>query len=532
MIILLLHLLAWIPAIVGYGSVLLFVRRRISSIPDVEFEITEPWFGIIVLATISSFLNFFFPVTKTVAALLLLLGWGLCWYRFAKLDFIRSHSRGFVLAVLWMVLVSFWSAQQPINHDTGLYHYPSIRWINDNPLPFGLANLHGRFGFNSLWFPLAAVLQVPLVDARGTHCFSVSALLIYFFGIAVARAFAAIFAKPASIDNIFLSLSVLILLGNVFRRNISSPSPDFAILLLCVSGIYLALQTIQTASDWMYKCFQIIVLSVFGLSIKLSFLPLLLVPSGLILFGLKKKLHFSVQKLTGYSLLFSGTIMLIWLARGIILSGCLVFPVPQSCFQNLSWTVPASTTISYNSLIRLHAQYHVPPQNVTAWDWLRPWFNEQLSSSIDFVLSLGLLFAGLILLMLIKPVWKEVVWLVVSLIAGILFWFFTAPDMRFGAGYFWSLALLILSTAIQGMQKASSEMRKILAVVLFSIILILVIPLRSYLYFGLPPFRRAIRNVREFLFVLPIPTSKTETQFNSDGIPVLVPVEGEDCWIT
>jgi len=430
-----------------------------------------------------------------------------------------------------MIAVSFWCAQPPINHDTGLYHYPSMRWVNDNPLPLGLANLHHRFGFNSLWFPLAAVLRLPFFPETGVHCFSVSALLVFFFGISIATAFASLRAKYQSADNIFLLLSALILLGKVFRRNVSSPSPDFAILLLCVFVFYLALQTIEMASDWLYKCFQIIVLSVFAVAIKLSALPLLLVPLSLLLLGFRRKVLTSPKQFAGYCFLFSSIITSIWLARGIILSGCLVSAIHQSCFQSLSWTIPAHFDTLFNSEIKLTARYpnQVPPKIDTGWNWLGPWIDAQLLS-IDFVLSLTLLAAGLMLLLLTRPVRKELVWLVLPLVLAVLFWFFTAPDMRFGAGYFWTGALLILSEAMQRKHTENGTLKKILVIFLFSATFVLVNPLRIYLYFGLPPVRKAFRNMQEFLFVLPIPNSKTKLQFTSDGIPVRIPLEGSDCW--
>jgi len=87
MIILLLHLIAWVPAILGFGSVLVLFRRRISSISSGEFEITEFWFGLIVLAIISSFWNFFLPVNEIIATVLLVSGWCLSWYRLSILPF-------------------------------------------------------------------------------------------------------------------------------------------------------------------------------------------------------------------------------------------------------------------------------------------------------------------------------------------------------------------------------------------------------------------------------------------------------------
>src|ERR1700741_3901990 len=46
-------------------------------------------------------------------------------------------------------------------HDTLLYHLAAVRWVADFGSVPGLANLHGRLGFNSALHPLAALLSSP-----------------------------------------------------------------------------------------------------------------------------------------------------------------------------------------------------------------------------------------------------------------------------------------------------------------------------------------------------------------------------------
>jgi hypothetical protein len=73
--------------------------------------------------------------------------------------------------------------QAPENYDTGLYHIQSIKWIEEYGVTPGLANLHGRFGFNSNLFTIIA--QTSLFDLFGQEIFStnfaVFVILQYYF---------------------------------------------------------------------------------------------------------------------------------------------------------------------------------------------------------------------------------------------------------------------------------------------------------------------------------------------------------------
>ncbi|EMO63800.1 hypothetical protein LEP1GSC133_1179, partial [Leptospira borgpetersenii serovar Pomona str. 200901868] len=50
---------------------------------------------------------------------------------------------------LLSALIFFLYPPSPFAYDSGLYHIQSIKWIQEYSVVPGLANLHGRFGFNS-----------------------------------------------------------------------------------------------------------------------------------------------------------------------------------------------------------------------------------------------------------------------------------------------------------------------------------------------------------------------------------------------
>ena len=57
-------------------------------------------------------------------------------------------------------------------YDTGLYGAPAVRWIQTFPIVPGLANLHGRLGYNSsVFLCIAALGQGPWKDL-GFHLFT------------------------------------------------------------------------------------------------------------------------------------------------------------------------------------------------------------------------------------------------------------------------------------------------------------------------------------------------------------------------
>jgi len=77
-----------------------------------------------------------------------------------------------VIGLAFALLLALRSCGSFEHYDTGLYGAPAVRWIQTFPAVPGLANLHGRFGFNSSAFLcIAALGQGPWKDL-GFHLFT------------------------------------------------------------------------------------------------------------------------------------------------------------------------------------------------------------------------------------------------------------------------------------------------------------------------------------------------------------------------
>lgn len=99
---------------------------------------------------------------------------------------LRRHPLAWSLAtltVLWMANVASGPCQFG---DTGMYHLPMARWLVEYPIVPGLANLHGRFGFNNASLLHAALFECGPFEGRSHHF--VNGPLVLLFGALVLRA--------------------------------------------------------------------------------------------------------------------------------------------------------------------------------------------------------------------------------------------------------------------------------------------------------------------------------------------------------
>ena len=61
-----------------------------------------------------------------------------------------------VLLAVTTIWVAILSMSSPTIYDDGLYHFNSIRWLNEYPIVLGLGNLHSRLAFNQSFFAYVA----------------------------------------------------------------------------------------------------------------------------------------------------------------------------------------------------------------------------------------------------------------------------------------------------------------------------------------------------------------------------------------
>lgn len=437
-----LTLFLWILGVYGYGLLWdRFLPKTLFQTPLCVAIIGL--LGIISLSIALGIVNFAIPLSSGVSILVLLAGLTAFLMKFKahrqELGFSSSFVYGFILAfgvVAWMACTGDRA------YDTGLYHIQATKWVQESPIIFGIANIHTRFGFNNILYNLAAITEVSNLFPH-IRSFISNEIITF---LALFASFSAIFRMQfhslhlcfVALGFIWIKVSAFYLLG-LYAEGV------MGIFGYIIIGFILFIfeQTKQDSQNNQDKLFLIaLILAFFSVYIKISGICLILsvIVAFVCIYGLSWK---NLKKL---ALMCSIAVLcgIPWALKGICLSGAVAYPAGIFYFEFLPWAVNNATRAS--EVLTIHNWAKVGgAQNaqelLASGEWVGYWLNR-------FVLTSGnkhtLYLAALSLLSLCvflcfkssRQVLKQYAWILYTLVLGIAFWFFSAPDPRFGLQYF------------------------------------------------------------------------------------------------
>jgi hypothetical protein len=148
----------------------------------------------------------------------------------------------------------------------------------------------------------------------------------------------------------------------------------------------------------------------------------------------------------------AGLLMIAWTGRSVLLSGCAIYPVRQTCMFSLPWAesedLVYDESVAIRSWARLEGEGHFE-RAMHGWNWLPEWIKMNGRRPLILFLLLGC-FAGAAALFhsrLRRRVSAELVLVSIALAVCLGFWFLSAPDVRFASGSLFSAGALGLSIA-------------------------------------------------------------------------------------
>lgn len=545
MFLIILALLIWYPAIFGLGTTIQSIGKLSGQnhADDAADLALVPIFGLMVIAMAGTLLNFFVPLNATVVYVTVAVGWLLFLINAKKFPLVHTSAQMWLVAGLVLVYTAF-LLSKPITHtDSGLYHVQAIRWTMTQPLPAGLANLHGRLGFNTVWFPISAITQArPFSDQA--YFLSIG---IFYLGYALAIAKTAhqlSLTKNAALSSVYLLVTFGAWLIFAKWSFGTSPAPDFPVTFITLLIVYSLLKAVEAESEqFLYWWGVMILLAVFAISIKLSAIPLLIAPvlAGGWHFwrnGNNWANNLSKALRTRWLVVVLGAsvgLMLLWLIRGVVSSGCVAYPIATGCFSGLQWTVPVAQAQNDAAWIQSWGrQPGVPPSEVLGgWQWLIPWLGSLLNH-FNFQIAVGLSLAGVTLgWMASAPHLTRVSLLpkllpaFIVLVSGFIFWFITAPNFRFGEGYWLGIGTLIFSAGIVKVYQSY-------ALTAYNRTLVVVCFIAAFFYAqgpGLINHEELYTHRQEIFLSWPaVPTANTTETHTKQGVSILIPVDDGSCW--
>jgi len=457
--------------------------------------------GIITLTTVISSIAIVTPVSGYVhLGITTLLFFYICYdikyiSAITRSVFLQAKSSPYVsiLAIICLLSAIVYASGPVTSFDTGLYHAQAVKWIKEYGIVPGLGNLHHRLAFNSSWFHLAAFFDILVFSGKSYHLVNVIAYALAL--IIVFSGFVNIFEGYLSLTNI---LKCLIALPLCVDRDLSlgfipSLSPDLIVFIFIVYAFILTINCLEQNQESDDKklssldesCILVICLSLFLPTIKLSSLPVVLLP----LFILTKPENRGWKKL-----LFSGLVSLVilfpFLVSNVILSGYLVFPFPALDLFSFDWKIPYEQADRVRRSIRYFAIHPMP--GYTDWsigdmstlEWIRFWLTHGGQNPIYRWLIYSFVPATIFFFFCSKRklgICLNILVIQIILLLGLIFWFFSAPALRFGRGWLWayiilawgSLLYLILKEArFELVRYASRVLLILVSVVLINLLLI------------------------------------------------------------
>ena len=454
----------------------------------------------------------------------------------------RDRLRLILSGTAWLIFgcsVIYFSARvigSGITYDTGLYHIPLLSWMAESGTPFGLANLEGRLGFDSSWLIFNSAFRLPILGwgyLRGVEC----AIWV----VATCFVLDGLFRRWTHFDSVNKALLVSIAFVSVIYSVLVGPvtvsstdnAPNIFGIIAAVTFIEFCMAVRLADAAGQARAFlllsALVALAVTG---KLSLAPIII----FVVLGV----GFAIQHKANMGFLLPAAIVFIvlivsWCVRNIFLSGCLAYPVPQTCSDSLSWAVGSSSALDMRNEISASARGY------GSSDWVMRGVILQRPTVVVgllFLIGIYMTLRRYIYIHLSAPdALKKTPPILASYegasiaavsVIGVAFWFITAPAPRFC----WSF--LILSTVV-----LNANWCLTLGIAFINNVVHLVNTARHYWYLPLllllilfAVVRQAIHypNLRDSFPVQTPPTRLMKSDIT--GFEARSPIEGDQCWDT
>ena len=414
----------------------------------------------------------------------------------------------------------------PNNFDSGLYHFASIRWLNEQPLVPGIGNLHWRLALNQGYFGFAALMNLAPFWGKG---YAAGGLLILLLCLATLL-------ETCSGQGRFwrrLAGGLLVIYLGYLASGVANPAPDGVVSMMQVAiflFLFRALVQEPTLAGRPLPGLVVILSLCLGLAmVKLSGAAYALACVVLAVAVYRKEIA-AGRGIVAKLLILLLLVAVGHLGRGFLLSGYPLFPASFAGMPTLDWALSPEVLRHESDLILTWARAPGSLDSVgvlAGWAWLRPW-------AAELSVSVQMLFAGCVLLTAaalfclvtgrVTGAARRCGALYAPLLVAVAFWLGTAPDPRFLGALPVLLAVLgawiVLSSsrfdAIAGWitnQSTRSPAMMVLAL-LICLACLKLTGMRSAGFAGWA--------------ALPVPS--VHPQVTQSGLTVLVPVERGQCW--
>ncbi len=423
-------------SISGYGSIL-----KINIKKNFFLDI---FLGFITISFIITFIHFFFRINFIISLLIFILGILFFFFKknLAALKLIQIKNI-YLLIIIFFFIPIFLS--QKYHEDFGYYHLPYALSFIEEKIIFGFANIDKSYVYNSIWLNLYSIF---FLSDKNFNFLTLPSFIL-FLNFILFGTYQIISKNKKLVSDYFLLITLfyfILKFTRISEFGVDLPAAIFSILTIYYFLKFSEVDSINEKREYFYL---ISIFSIFSILVKLSTIPIILLPTFLYLKYIKDlKLY-----IFRFKFAFIYILLTTFFIQQFIYTGCLFFPSTLTCLD-MSWFSEDNIKLS-NQLELTNKSYFIlakdiytPDEYLKNFNWLSFWFKRNFTEILEHLLTISLP----ILLFLFfqkkeidrKFIFNDKLGLYLFLILGLIFWLYFSPVYRFAIHLFLTLIFVLI----------------------------------------------------------------------------------------
>ena len=428
-------------SVIGYGS---FFCKILSGNNNINFGF-KGLYGLFFLIVYSSLSHYFFAHSILHNSLILIFGLFLFIFIFKdRLDDFYGKTLLLIFLILFVALLIF-----KTHDDFPYYHFGYSYYLTQEPLLIGVGQFNHGFRTPSSIFYLNSLYFLPFIEH---YSFYIPTLLFLGFSNFILFSNLHKNIKEKKLDYLFFLNILILIFINIFFYRLQEHGTDRSAQIL-ISVLFIEiLYLITYLKNFKKHISNIFILLGIIISLKAFYVLylLLFIPLTIILYKYKKfnLVTYSLNNLYFFAFSF---LLLIVISIYLFNTGCLLYPLSFTCFDNFDWSIGVENTAKMNEHYQLWSKAGKTPNSnvldpenyLMNFNWIPNWIDLYFFNKVsDFLL--GLFVVNLIVFIFffkknkIKFIFDQKIKSILTLYFFIFIllveWFINHPALRYG-GY-------------------------------------------------------------------------------------------------
>ena len=456
----------------GYG----FFFKKIFTNRNTDLDYGYCGLIGIFFLTIYSYLSHFFIKHGLIHnSILFLIGISFFLYLFKKNY--KKKNLIVLCIIFFVILISFFGFKT--HDDFPYYHFPYTNYLTTSEIIVGVGNYDPSWRYPSSIFYFNSLFYLPVIKYFLYH---IGALMIMGYSLFTISIKILDKFNLKQYDQLFfynlLSLSFILIFFYRLAEHGTDRSAQILSFVL-ISEILIFFSKEQNFNTFSTKIFAIGSLAI---SLKVLYLVylILLVPIVYFIY-IEKKMKYFKEVSKNPFFYFSILFLILIVTINFLNSGCLMYPIALTCFENFSWSASLEDVlrmkIHYENWSKAGATPIFRVDNVEEYisnlNWISGWIERYFFNKMsDYLLGLALLsiiFYSLFYSKKKKYQKKENLNLLYfALVLLFLEWFYNHPSLRYGGYYIIAILIFIpLSIKLSNFKNDKKNIKNKIFIILF-----------------------------------------------------------------